>query len=56
MSTRFTRTEYVWCAMDSRRSRRRFSTALGHAIEYYADPNFQKHALGGILWVLRAKN
>ena len=35
---------------------RRFYTALGHKIEYYADANFQKHVLGGILWVLRVKN
>jgi type 1 glutamine amidotransferase len=35
---------------------RQFYTALGHKIEYYADPNFQQHVLGGILWVLRVKN
>jgi len=31
---------------------RQFYTALGHKIAYYHDPNFQKHVLGGILWVL----
>lgn len=35
---------------------RRFYTALGHKIQYYSDPNYQKHVLGGILWVLRMKN
>ena len=35
---------------------REFYTALGHKIEYYSDPNFQKHILGGILWVMRVKN
>ncbi|MBI5769906.1 MAG: ThuA domain-containing protein [Verrucomicrobia bacterium] len=35
---------------------REFYTALGHKIEYYSDPNFQKHVLGGILWVMRMKN
>jgi type 1 glutamine amidotransferase len=43
-----------WCFEEN--GGRRFYTALGHKIEYYADPNFQKHVLGGILWVLRAKN
>ena len=32
---------------------RQFYTALGHKIEYYDDPNFRQHVLGGILWVLR---
>ena len=31
---------------------RQFYTALGHKIEYYSDPKFQQHVLGGILWVL----
>ncbi len=31
---------------------RQFYTALGHKIEYYSDPKFQRHVLGGILWVL----
>ena len=35
---------------------REFYTALGHKIEYYSDPKFQRHVLGGILWVLREKN
>jgi uncharacterized protein len=35
---------------------RRFFTALGHKIEYYSDPKFQQHVLGGILWVLKVKN
>lgn len=32
---------------------RQFYTALGHKIEYYADPAFRQHVLGGILWTLR---
>jgi len=43
-----------WCFEEN--GGRRFYTALGHKIEYYADPNFQQHVLGGILWVLRVKN
>lgn len=35
---------------------RRFYTSLGHKIEHYSDPNYQKHVLGGILWVLRMKD
>lgn len=31
---------------------REFYTSLGHKIEYYRDPKFQQHVLGGILWVL----
>jgi len=31
---------------------REFYTALGHKIEYYSDPKFQQHVLGGIQWVL----
>ena len=30
-------------------------TALGHKPEYYSDPSFQKHILGGILWVMESK-
>lgn len=30
-----------------------FYTALGHKIEYYSDPVFRRHLLGGIQWVLR---
>ena len=30
-----------------------FYTSLGHKIEYYSDPTFRKHLLGGILWVLK---
>ncbi len=32
---------------------REFYTALGHKISCYSDPNFQRHVLGGIRWVLR---
>jgi type 1 glutamine amidotransferase len=31
---------------------REFYTALGHKIQYYSDPKFQRHVLGGILWVM----
>lgn len=31
-------------------------TALGHKAEYYANPDFLQHLLGGILWVLEANN
>ncbi len=31
---------------------REWYTALGHKSEYYSDPNFIKHILGGISWVL----
>lgn len=34
---------------------RQFYTALGHKIEYYSKPDFQRHVLGGILWVLDPK-
>lgn len=30
-------------------------TALGHKPEYYADANFRKHVLGGILWAMEKK-
>ena len=29
-----------------------FYTSLGHKIEYYSDPVFRRHVLGGIRWVL----
>lgn len=32
---------------------RQFYTALGHKQEYYADPTFLQHLLGGIKWVLQ---
>ena len=44
----------AWCFEEN--GGRHFYTALGHKIEYYADPNYRKHVLGGILWVLRVKN
>ncbi len=31
---------------------RQWYTALGHKIEYYADPLFREHLRGGILWIL----
>ncbi len=31
---------------------RTWYTALGHKKEYYSDPTFTTHLLGGILWVL----
>lgn len=31
---------------------RQWYTALGHKIEYYSDPTYQKHLAGGITWVL----
>lgn len=34
---------------------REFYTALGHKIEYYADPVFRQHLLGGIRWALGEK-
>lgn len=34
---------------------RQFYTALGHKSEYYKDPTFLKHVLGGIQWTLREK-
>lgn len=33
-----------------------FFTALGHKPEYYADANFAKHILGGILWAMGEKD
>ena len=35
---------------------RQFYTALGHQIAHYSDPDFQKHILGGIQWVLAGRN
>jgi len=31
-------------------------TTLGHKKEHYADPNLQKHILGGILWAMNNPN
>jgi len=31
---------------------REWYTALGHKSEYYSDPRFTKHILGGILWAM----
>jgi type 1 glutamine amidotransferase len=39
-----------WCRATSRG--RIWYTALGHKKEYYADPDFLQHLLGGIFWVL----
>ncbi|HEY5552150.1 MAG TPA: ThuA domain-containing protein [Opitutaceae bacterium] len=44
----------AWCFEEH--GGRRFYTALGHKIEYYADANFRRHVLGGVLWVLRVKD
>lgn len=44
----------AWCFEEH--GGRRFYTALGHKIEYYADANFRAHVLGGVLWVLRLEN
>ena len=39
-----------WCrAVDGGRS---FYTGGGHTKESYSEPDFLKHVLGGILWVL----
>lgn len=35
---------------------REFYTALGHKIEYYSDPQFRQHILGGILWAMGETN
>ena len=32
-----------------------FYTSLGHKIEYYSDPVFRRHLLGGIRWVMGEK-
>lgn len=34
---------------------RQWHTSLGHAAEYYDDPLFQNHILGGIKWVTQTK-
>ena len=40
----------AWChEFEGARS---FYTALGHKKEYYSDPNFRKHLLGGIQWAM----
>jgi type 1 glutamine amidotransferase len=31
-------------------------TALGHSREHYADPQFTRHLLGGILWAIGEAN
>ena len=33
-----------------------FYTSLGHKIEYYSDPVFRQHILGGIRWVMGEKD
>ena len=40
----------AWCHEEH--GARAFYTSLGHKIEYYSDPTFRKHLLGGILWVI----
>ncbi len=35
---------------------RSWYTGMGHTQETYADPDFQKHVLGGILWAAKVKN
>jgi type 1 glutamine amidotransferase len=41
----------AWChEFEGARS---FYTALGHKKEYYSDPLFRKHLLGGIQWALK---
>ncbi len=34
---------------------REFYTSLGHKAEYYQDPTFLQHLLGGIQWALKEK-
>lgn len=41
----------VWCRQQG--AGRVFYTALGHAAEAYADPDFRAHLLGGISWAAR---
>ena len=42
----------AWCrAFEGGRS---WFTTLGHRPETYADPLFQQHILGGILWAMGA--
>lgn len=40
------------CWTQERAPGRTWYTALGHKKEYYSDPNFRQHLLGGIRWVL----
>ncbi len=43
----------AWChEADGARA---FYTSLGHKIEYYSDPTFKQHLLGGIQWVLHTE-
>jgi len=35
---------------------RAWYSALGHKIEYYSDPQFTRHILGGILWAMNGTN
>ncbi|GGQ16243.1 ThuA domain-containing protein [Streptomyces mutabilis] len=41
----------VWCRAQG--AGRVFYTALGHAAEAYADPDFQAHLRGGVQWAAR---
>ncbi|MET7680714.1 ThuA domain-containing protein [Streptomyces sp. NPDC005423] len=41
----------AWC--HEKAAGRVFYTALGHAAEAYADPDFRAHLLGGITWAAR---
>jgi type 1 glutamine amidotransferase len=34
---------------------RQWYTALGHKIEYYSNPEFTQHILGGILWAMEGR-
>ncbi|MBL8067076.1 MAG: ThuA domain-containing protein [Armatimonadetes bacterium] len=43
----------VWCHMVGKG--RSWYTGMGHTKESYADPMFQKHLLGGILWATGIK-
>ncbi|AXI76376.1 ThuA domain-containing protein [Peterkaempfera bronchialis] len=42
----------VWCHPHG--GGRAFYTALGHAAEAYADPDFRRHLLGGLTWAAGA--
>jgi type 1 glutamine amidotransferase len=44
----------VWCRRQG--AGRVFYTALGHAAEAYADPDFRAHLLGGITWAARLEH
>jgi type 1 glutamine amidotransferase len=35
---------------------RQFYTSLGHKIEFYSDPVYRQHILGGILWAMNEKS